>query len=447
LKTVSTFCVALSLVVSSTARAAPTLDELWQIVQSQQQQIASLQRQLDAATAKLAAAESGLVSTQQQVAATDAKVEATADALDSRAATVPGKTAASWAERTTVGGYAELHYNNLDDHATAADGGADDVNMVDLHRFVIFLSHRFSDRLRFASELEVEHAVAAEDTEGEVEVEQAWVEFDLNPRHHLRAGVDVLPIGIINQTHEPNTFYGVERNPIETEIIPSTWWEAALAATGELGAGFSYDLYLHSGLSVPTAGDSPFRIRDGRQEVSEASDQDLAVTGRLKYTAIPGLELAVALQYQADYTGTADAADVGATLFEAHADWRHASGLGLRALYARWDLDRDRTHGVDPDAVGAGTLDGWYVEPSYRFALPHADLGEIGIFARYNQWDEYNRLAGMDFRYVRMDRVNVGFNYWPHPQVVLKFDAQWEDADGSTDRELDGFNLGLGLQF
>ena len=117
-----------------------------------------------------------------------------------------------------------------------------------------------------------------------------------------------------------------------------------------------------------------------------------------------------------------------------------------RALYARWELGRDRSAGVDPGVFDADTLQGWYIEPAYRFALG-AVPGELGVFGRYQEWDERNQLGGAAFRYETMEMVTLGFNYWPHPQVVFKFDYQWQDADGPTDRELDGLNLGLGYQF
>ena len=53
-------------------------------------------------------------------------------------------------ERTTVGGYGEVHYTNPTGPATPAT--------VNLARFVVYLSHTFNDRLTFQSELEVEDA-------------------------------------------------------------------------------------------------------------------------------------------------------------------------------------------------------------------------------------------------------------------------------------------------
>lgn len=385
---------------------------------------------------KLEQTEEKVTATESKVKETEQKVEATADAVEQQ--TYGTSTAGSWADRTSIGGYGELHYNNLKDQV-----GDNDLNRVDFHRFVLYFGHEFNDDIRMFSEIEIEHALAGDGAPGEVELEQAWVELDMNNQHRLRAGLDILPIGIINQIHEPNTFYGVERNRVETEIIPTTWWEAGLGFIGELAPGWNYDVVAHSGLAVPTNGSSAFRPRSGRLKVAEADDQGLALTGRLRYTGIPGLELGVSTQYQNDITGTADNLDISATFVEGHVDYKHSSGLGLRALYARWDMEDGGPTG--PVAFNAETLAGWYIEPAYRFAVPNGVPGELGIFARYENYDERNQLT--PHRFENYDRYLAGVNWWPHPNVVFKFDVQKEDTDGQVARLLDGFNLGLGYQF
>ena len=366
-------------------------------------------------------------------------MEATADALEAvaiqREKTVAGR-------KTSVGGYGELHYNNLSDDNKDI-GGDDDVSRVDLHRFVLFFGHEFNDGLRFFSEVEIEHSLAGDGKPGEVEIEQGWLELDVNNEHRVRAGLDILPIGILNPYHEPNTFYGVERNRIEAEIIPSTWWEAGIALIGEMAPGWNYDLVAHSGLVMPTSGGSALRPRSGRLKVAEADDQDFAFTGRLRYTGIPGLEVGVSGQYQADITGTADDIDIDATLFEAHIDWKHRTGFGLRALYARWDYSDDPL--LDPETFDADTLEGFYIEPAYKFRMP-GRLGEFGVFGRYSTWDERNRISGAH-RFEKFDQFTAGLNWWPHPNMAFKFDVQFEDADDPVDRVLDGINLGIGYQF
>ena len=409
----------------------PSMEEMWEIIQQQQQVIADLKARLD--------------DTDQRVAVNEEKTEETAEEVEAAAEAFEtvqtSSSGSSWADKTSIGGYGELHYNNLsDDNDTV--GGDNSLDRVDFHRFVLYFGHEFTDNIRFFSEFEIEHAISGDGQDGEVELEQAWIEMDINDRHRFRAGVDILPIGIINPTHEPNTFYGVERNKVETEIIPATWWEAGLGFNGEIAPGWNYDIFAHGGLLSPTTGSSTLRPRSGRSKVSNADNQDIAFTGRVRYTGFPGLEVSVSGQYQSDMTGTADSFDVDATLLEGHIDYKHASGFGLRALYSRWDIDA-------PSGITytQNNIDGWYVEPAYRFRAPGFIPGELGIFTRYAEWDARGQGNVPDGTYVQYESWHVGTNWWPHPNVAFKFDYQNESGDNRAAVIHDGFNLGLGYEF
>jgi len=298
------------------------------------------------------------------VTQTDKKADAAVSASEALADSTGGiQKLADWADKTTIGGYGELHYNNL-----SGKGGASDKDEVDFHRFVLFFGHEFSDDIRFFSELELEHSIAGDEKNGEVELEQAYLDFDLNDQHTARAGLFLLPVGIINETHEPPTFYGTERNPVEKNIIPATWWAAGAGSHGELGAGFSYAAYVHSGLNV----DGGFKIRSGRQKVSKAKANDLAATARLKYTGIAGLELSVSAQHQQDMGQGLVAGLESGNLIETHAIWS-TGPFTLKALYAAWDID-----GSAVKAAGADKQRGFYLEPSYRISE------QFGVFARFN---------------------------------------------------------------
>jgi len=396
---------------------APSAEEMWRIIQQQQREIDELKRQLAATNQRVEV-------TDQKLAVTEEKIEITGDMIESGGGT---SLAASWAERTSVGGYGEMHYNDLDSGSEA-----------DFHRFVLFFGHQFNDRVRFMSELEIEHALVGDGEPGEVEVEQAYVEFDLNENHAAKAGLFLVPVGILNETHEPPTFYGVERNPVESNIIPSTWWEGGGGLRGEIAPGLSYDFAVTTGLDVPQDGSNAFRIRNGRQKLAEARAEALAYTGRLRWTGVPGVELAVTAQYQEDVTQ--GDLDIGATLIEAHAAISRGP-FGLRALYARWDLDNAALiANADPAAAGRDEQAGWFVEPSLRGRIGLLP-GEFGAFVRYNVWDNNAGAANLTER----KQFNAGINYWPTDQVVLKFDVQQQDnANGVDD---DGFNLGVGYQF
>lgn len=355
---------------------------------------------------------------QPALAVTDEEFKALQEQFNQLAEQVEENSRGS-TSNTTIGGYGELHYNNLN------NGQGDDLKMLDFHRFVLFVNHEFNDRIRLFTEIEIEHAVAGDDQPGEVEVEQAYVQFDIGENSNINAGVFLMPVGILNETHEPPTFYGVERNPVEKNIIPTTWWEGGAMFSGRYDSGFSYDVALTSGLDGGTS------IRGGRQKVAEATANNLAATARVKYTGTRGLELAATAQYQDDMTqDTSD--DIGsATMIETHARWNIAD-FTLTGLYARWDIDvADTAAQSDKDKE---KQDGAYIEASYKL---HP---EWGVFVRQNQWD--NGGTGDTKR----TQTDVGVNYWPHEDVVIKADYQAQN-DNDDGYGFDGFNLGIGYQF
>jgi len=368
-----------------------------------------------AAAIALSASAPALAVTDEEFKALQEQMNQLADAVENQPATK--------ASKVHIGGYGELHYNNLE----KPDG--EEFKQLDFHRFVLFFSYDFSDSIRFHSEVELEHAIAGEfENGGNIELEQAYIEFDLTENMETKAGVILIPVGIINETHEPTTFYGVERNPIETRIIPTTWWEGGAALTGRFGgSGVSYDLAITSGLDGGTD------VRVGRQKVARATANDFAYTGRLKYTGLRGLELAGTAQYQGDMTQSSDPTVNDATMLSAHLIY-NISRFQVRALYANWDIN------VTSDATARDQAkskqDGYYLEGSWKF------VSSVGVFARYNVWDT----GGVGD--TEKTQTDVGINYWPHEGVVIKFDYQKQDnGAANTAIEQDGFNIGIGYAF
>jgi hypothetical protein len=321
---------------------------------------------------------------------------------------------------TTIGGYGDLHYNNLHD----SSGTGDDIKQLDLHRFVLFVNHEFNENIRFFSELEIEHAFIKDTADGTsngtVEVEQAYVQFDTGDNSKIDAGVFLIPVAILNETHEPPTFYGVERNPVEKYIIPTTWWEGGAMFSSHYDSGFSYDAALTSGLDGGTD------IRAGRQKTSQSTANNLAATLRAKYTGARGLELAATVQYQDDMTQDSSDNIGSANLIETHVIY-NIWDFTLTGLYARWDIDGDGASSSEKDKQ-----DGAYLEASYKITPAW------GIFVRQNQWD--NGGAGDTSK----SQTDAGFNFWPHENVVIKADYQTQNSAAGN---LDGFNLGIGYQF
>lgn len=416
-----------SLTAQVQAASDITLEALYQLVQDQGEMIKQLQQELSSTKTELADARSDVKETEEQLLATVEYVESS---------TGGGSSGGSWWDRTTVGGYAEVHYNDVD-----ADDSSRDFKETDIHRYVLFMNHEFNDRMRFFSELEVEHGLVQDTADGsnggEVEIEQAYVEFDLNANHKAKAGLFLIPVGILNETHEPPTFYGVERNDVENILIPSTWWENGVAVSGQYSNGVSWDLAVHSGLEVPVSGSSAGRIRSGRQKSSNASAEDLAYTARLSYSGLPGLQLSASYQHQNDISQMGGDGLDEASLITAHAIYNRG-GFQLRALYADWDID-----GALASALDADSQTGWYVEPSYRFNTPDFDLLQSAGF--YTRYEEIEGTRVQD----QFDQWEIGVNLWPTDNVVLKIDYRdrSHDLNSAAGRDFKAIDLGVGLQF
>src|SRR5688500_4009682 len=160
-----------------------------------------------------------------------------------------------------LSGYMDFHFNKAD--------GEDGV--LDFHRFVLLMTHSFSSRVRFGGELEREHAfVEGLEEAGELELEQAYVDLLLWPAGNLRAGLLLMPVGIINERHEPPVFNGVERPFVDTVIVPSTWFDAGAGVHGSIGPGFRYRAFVVAPLNALEF-DAAEGIRGGRQKGSETN--------------------------------------------------------------------------------------------------------------------------------------------------------------------------------
>lgn len=327
-----------------------------------------------------------------------------------------------WWEKTTIGGYGELHLNQ------------GDKEQIDYHRWVLFFNHKFTDRIKMFSEFELEHSLAGDGKPGEVELEQAYIEFSLENGWSVKAGQYLIPVGTLNETHEPNTFFGVERNNVEKNIIPTTWWEGGASVHKVYDSGLSFDFAVHSALAVPTTGSKAFNIRSGRQKVAEADATDYAATARVRYSGIEGLDLSAFANYQNDIARDNDE-DNSALLLGATVSYRNG-GFGLKGLIGQWDID-----GASFEANDADSQSGYYIEPSYTWSFGGDQ--KVGVFARYSHYDfAKNLLNASGGEY---DEYSVGVNYWPTDNVVLKADFSQSEKEGGDNNET--YNFGVGYSF
>ncbi len=355
--------------------------------------------------------------------------------------------------QTSLFGYGEINYNSYRRDSSK--------NQADVRRAVLGITHQASDKTRIVSELEVEHAVSSATDNGEVEIEQLYVEHQLNDQVGLKGGLFLIPMGLINLNHEPTAFYGVERNFVETAIIPSTWREIGLSAFGVTDAGLRWDTGITTGfnLSKWNAGEgmgSPLAAI--HQEGQQAKSHDLSWYGALSWRGTPGLEVGGGV-----FTGKAgqnnkDAApsrlsllnNARITLADVHARWTPGK-WDLSALYTRGRINNTGDYNLATALDGTDnaipkTFYGWYTQAAYKlWEGGEYSLSPFGRYERFNTAAGYESMpAGLEIASAKAERVvTVGANLRIGQNVVLKADVQ----RFAENKDMDRFNLGLGYLF
>lgn len=366
---------------------------------------------------------------------------------DQMAPTSPFATAPAAASPLSVFGYGELNYEIYPRNRAQ--------NQVDLARAVIGFGWRFDERTRFVGEFEWEHAVTSADDQGEVAVEQFYVERSFTPQLAGRAGVFLIPSGIINTAHEPTQYFGVTRNFVETQIIPTTWREAGLSVTGVTRDDLTWDAGITTGFNLsawdPNSDEgrvSP--LGSIHQEAQLAKAANLSAYGAVNWRGVPGLLVGGSVfagkagQEQPNFPS--DGAVV--TLAEGHARWTPAN-FDLSALYAWGHISGTAAYNLT--VLGAPTpipqdFFGWYLQGAW-YAWRDGDY-QLAPFVRYEQvntgWKYADLGPGLTPPRLPTEGITtLGANFYVTPNIVFKADYQWFRTSSVYDR----LQLGLGVNF
>ena len=344
--------------------------------------------------------------------------------------------------RLPVAGYMEMNFAKPENQTST----------LDFRRFVLLFGHSFSDRLKFWSELEIEHAfVEGLEEKGEVELEQAYVDFLVHPALNFRGGMLLTPMGILNERHEPPSFYGVLRPQVDTVIIPSTWFDTGIGIFGDLGKGLSYKFYGMAPLDA--AGFSASEgLRDGRQKGSRSFIQNWAQALRLEYRGVRRLVLGSS--FWNGKTGF-DLPNVNPVVRLYEFDGRYRwNPFEFRGQFASafttqaGELNRalQRRTGINPNA--AKQIRGFYLEGAAHL-LPRQSEHDLVGFVRYENFDTQHRMPNGFLPLKQFDRSlwTLGASYYPHPDIVFKADYQIHRNESRVVKAANQFNLGLGWWF
>ena len=337
----------------------------------------------------------------------------------------------------TIGGYAQIDYNEPD---------GSQVGKLDIHRLVLLFGYKFNEKVSFLTEVEYEHVK-------EVFVEQAYIKYKATESLNVLAGLMLIPMGIINEYHEPTTYYGVERPSVDNYIVPTTWRELGVGISGKIdNASLKYQAYLFNGFKSYKDGEGVLRgsdgLRKGRQKGAESVVSSPNFSTKLDYYGIAGLRLGLAGYFgktQTDDTSI-EASTVGVSMIGFDARYKY-NNLELRGQYIHTNLSNTEDYNTLTGKDLGSKMTGLYGEIAYNFDLKGVE--KLTPFLRYEKFNTHADTDGnlaANKAYDR-DELFFGLNYKVADGAAFKIDYQLMNNAVSGSDTSKQFNAGVAIWF
>ena len=330
----------------------------------------------------------------------------------------------------SIGGYGEMYYS----HYSEPQGGDEYTNKVDVYRFVPYIGYKFSDNIILNVELEFEHGGVEAGDGGEVIVEFMYLDFLINKNFNVRLGHMLMPMGLINERHEPTLFNTVQRPNTSKYLIPSTWHESGAMIFGEVTEGFNYKIAGTTGIDSSKKGDK--WLRSGRGGSFENTDPSFGITTRLDYTGTNGLLI-----------GASAYTDSDVNMFDVHTDYKIGGfrTYGVYTMSTRDDNAAKAAQNISGNSEATDAKGGFINVGFDLLTLTNSTTDKLPVFVQYESISPRDELldgSSTD----SLDSVTVGVNYFPHEQVVLKLDYVMQDKHESTP-DTDIISASIGFVF
>lgn len=338
----------------------------------------------------------------------------------------------------TIGGYGQVDYNQKE-----SDNGK-----LDVHRLVVLLGYKFSDKVQFVTEIEYEHVK-------EVFVEQAFLNYAVKDNFNVKAGLMLVPMGIVNEYHEPTTFNGVERPSMDKSIVPTTWREIGIGVSGRLDdASLRYQAYIFNGFSsingTKVLGGSN-GLRNGRQKGAESTINTPTLSTKVDFYGIPNLRLGLSGYFgktQAqDNVQETIGADVGVTMLGFDARYVNKR-FSARGQFIHASISNTFDYNAANSAKLGSQLQGFYIESAFNL-LPQTKEQKLDAFVRYENYDTHAKVESNITRNDAYHRneFTFGLTYHIANGAVFKTDYQIKDNALNNANVKNQFNLGIGVFF
>ncbi|MDV7187465.1 hypothetical protein R3X25_09245 [Lutibacter sp. TH_r2] len=337
----------------------------------------------------------------------------------------------------TLGGYAQIDYNEYD---------GSKAGKLDVHRMVLLFGYKFNDKVSFLTEIELEHVK-------EIYVEQAFLKYKAKENLNILAGLMLVPMGIINEYHEPTTYYGVERPNVDKYIVPTTWRELGVGVSGTINsASLKYQVYVFNGFKSFADGEGVLRgidgLRKGRQKGAESVINNANLSAKLDYYGIQGLRLGISGYFGKTQTDdiAIEGSQVGVSMLGFDARYR-LKNFQLRGQYITTTLKDTEDYNLLIGSDLGSKMDGFYAEAAYNFPLKGVEV--LTPFVRYENYNTHAKTEGTLAVNNAFDRneLILGLNYKVANGAAFKVDYQFVNNEEYGSDTAKQFNAGVAIWF
>jgi len=357
--------------------------------------------------------------------------------------------------RVSMGMYAEVDYNQQFGDSVKHAGN------LDVHRLVLLFAYKFTNRVTFVTEIEVEHVK-------EIFIEQAFINVRVNDKLNVKGGLLLVPMGIVNEYHEPTIRNGVERPHVDKYIVPSTWREIGLGISGNFNnASIAYQLYMINGF-LGYDGGGNFRgydgYRKGRQKGAKSIITSPNLSAKVDYYGLPGLKVGLSGYFGKSqttaYNGigqddieslkSADSTVVNIAMLGIDARYRNRNFTSRGQLIYSTNANTGAYNNFTGKDLGSAMM-GFYIEAAYDFwpSIANNTKHALTVFGRYEQYNTQQKMVDpslINDSYNRSDIV-TGLGFWISPGAVIKADYQMMMNQSSNSTAVNMFNMGFGIWF
>jgi len=369
--------------------------------------------------------------------------------------------------KLTVGGYGEVALtrnffsDNVYRYSSASSHVGESHGRFDIPHAVIYLGYDFGKGWSMQTEIEFEHLGTGTEVEkefeeagewenevergGEVELEQFWIQKSFTPGLNVRMGHIVVPVGGLNNRHEPLNFFTVYRPEGEFTILPSTWHDTGISIWGKTGT-WRYEALLVSGLDAMLFTRDNF-VKNGAHTpfpFQVANHPGLA--GRIDKTFACGLDMGISGYYGNSFNNTFPYEAVNnsyinestkGTVAIAAFDFRYRGknlivrgnadygSMGDAKAISKYKSSKGAASGapysdtpVGDHAVAAGIEAGYDI---FSFMNVKDKEQKLYVFGRYEYYNPYIAVSGQGtYPYTEKHRIAAGINWFPIPEIAVK---------------------------